>query len=171
MGDALSDEPRPEPGTFHSGERSGLSTWSCAGGPELGPDPHRGSAVLCGIVTRLGRGELERQVMDLVWSADHPVTPGEVQEQLGRQRTIAYTTAMTILVRLHKKGLLEREPAGRGFAYRPRLSREQWAAERMNDALTSAGDASVALAHFVESLPPHQVDELRSALGTDRSGR
>jgi predicted transcriptional regulator len=109
--------------------------------------------------------------MDVVWTADGPVTPGEVQEQLSRRRRLAYTTAMTILVRLHKKGLLEREPAGRGFAYRPRVSREQWAAERMNDALTSAGDASVALAHFVESLPARQVDELRDALGKDRSGR
>ena len=109
--------------------------------------------------------------MDVVWTADCPVTPGEVQEQLSRKRKLAYTTAMTILVRLHKKGLLEREKAGRGFAYRPRVSREQWAAERMNDALTSAGDASVALAHFVEHLPAHQVDELRNALRKDRSGR
>jgi predicted transcriptional regulator len=122
-------------------------------------------------VTRLGRGELENQVMDVVWRADGPVTPGQVHDELSRTRKLAYTTAMTILVRLYKKGMLEREPAGRAFAYRPRVSREQRAAERMNDALTSAGDASLALAHFVESLPADRVDELRNALRQARSGR
>jgi predicted transcriptional regulator len=102
--------------------------------------------------------------MDVVWDAEGAVTPGQVHDELRRTRKLAYTTAMTILVRLYRKGLLEREPAGRAFAYRPRVSRDQWAAERMNDALTSAGDASLALTHFVESLPADQVDELRNAL-------
>jgi predicted transcriptional regulator len=109
--------------------------------------------------------------MDVVWGSAGPVTPGQVHEQLSQTRKLAYTTVMTILVRLYKKGLLEREPAGRAFAYRPRVSREQWAAARMNDALTSAGDASLALAHFVESLPPDQVSELRAALRDARSKR
>ncbi len=120
---------------------------------------------------RLGRGELEKQVMDVVWGADGPVTPGEVHAELSRTRQLAYTTAMTILVRLCKKGLLDREAAGRAFAYRPRVSREQWAAERMNEALSSAGDASLVLAHFIESLPADQVDDLRNALRQARSER
>lgn len=107
--------------------------------------------------------------MDIVWDAGRPVTPGQVHEHLSRTRKLAYTTAMTILVRLYKKGLLEREPAGRAFAYWPRVSREQWAAVRMSDALTCAGDASLALTHFVESLPPDQVSELRAALRQARS--
>jgi predicted transcriptional regulator len=102
--------------------------------------------------------------MHVVWNAEGPVTPRQVHDELRRTRNLAYTTVMTILVRLYRKGLLEREPAGRAFAYRPCVSRDQWAAGRMNDALTSAGDASLALAHFVESLPAEQVDELRNAL-------
>jgi predicted transcriptional regulator len=121
-------------------------------------------AVRCTPVTRLGSGELENQVLDVVWGATGAVTPRQVHEELSRHRKLAYTTVMTILVRLCKKGLLEREPAGRAFAYRPRISREERAAARMNDALTSAGDPSLALTHFVESLPPDQVDDLRSAL-------
>lgn len=113
---------------------------------------------------RLGRGELENQVLDVVWGAPGAVTPRQVHEQLSTTRELAYTTVMTILVRLCKKGLLEREPAGRAFAYRPRISREERAAARMSDALTSVGDPSLALTHFVESLPPDQVDDLRSAL-------
>jgi predicted transcriptional regulator len=71
---------------------------------------------------------------------------------------------MTILVRLHKKGLLERRRAGRGFAYWPKVTREEWAARRMSEALTSAGDRALALTHFVDSLPAGQADELRNLL-------
>jgi predicted transcriptional regulator len=120
---------------------------------------------------RLRRGELENQVLDVVWGAPGPVTPRQVHEELSRSRTLAYTTVMTILVRLSRKGLLERKAAGRAFAYRPLVSREQRAAARMNEALTSAGDPSLALSHFVESLPPDQVQDLRSVLRRTRSDR
>jgi predicted transcriptional regulator len=76
-------------------------------------------------VKRLGSGELENQVLDVVWGATGAVTPRQVHEELSSNRKLAYTTVMTILVRLCKKGLLEREPAGRAFAYRPRISREE----------------------------------------------
>ena len=122
-------------------------------------------------MTRLGRGELENQVLDVLWGTEGPVTPRQVHDVLSKGRKLAYTTTMTILVRLYKKGLLEREPAGRAFAYRPRVSRDERAAERMNDALTSAGDAALALTHFVESLPPDQVHELRTVLRQARSNR
>jgi predicted transcriptional regulator len=122
-------------------------------------------------VTRLGRGELEKQVLDVLWGAEGPMTPRQVHDQLSKNRKFAYTTTMTILVRLYNKGLLVRESAGRAFAYRPRVSRDQRAAERMNDALTSAGDPSLALNHFVESLPADQVHELRAALRRARSDR
>jgi predicted transcriptional regulator len=122
-------------------------------------------------VTRLGRGVLEAQVLDLVWAAAGPVTARELHDELSKGRKLAYTTVMTILVRLHKKGLLERRPAGRGFAYWPSISREERAALRMGEALTSAGDRALALTHFVDSLPADQVAELRKLLresGSDR---
>jgi len=115
-------------------------------------------------VARLGRGVLEAQVLDLTWSAEGPVTPREIHDRLSEDRKIAYTTVMTILVRLHRKGLLERRSAGRGFAYWPRVSREEWAAHRMSEVLTSAGNASLALTHFVDSLPADQLDDLRKLL-------
>lgn len=108
-------------------------------------------------------------MLDVVWRAPGAVTPRQVHGELSKTRGLAYTTVMTILVRLWKKGLLSREPSGRSFAYLPAVSREERAAARMNDALTSAHDSSVALAHFVESLPPEQVDELRRVLRQERS--
>lgn len=122
-------------------------------------------------VKRLGSGELENQVLDVVWEAPGPVTPREVHAALSRTRPLAYTTVMTILVRLWQKEMLERHPAGRAFAYGPRVSREERAATRMREALAAAGDSSLALTHFVKLLPSEQLDGLRSALRRARSAR
>ena len=122
-------------------------------------------------VRRLRSGELEGLVLDVVWDADGPMTPREVNEALRPQREMAYTTVMTILVRLCQKNLLTREPVGRGFAYRPTVSREERAASRMEEVLSAAGDRSVALAHFVESLPAEQLDDLRRMVSRSRRSR
>ena len=120
---------------------------------------------------RLAAGELESQVLAVVWDAGGPVTPREVHSAMGTARELAYTTVMTILVRLWQKGLLHREPAGRAFAYRPSVSREERAAARMSELLASSGDRSLALTHFLDSLPADEVDELRRALRRARDRR
>lgn len=65
-------------------------------------------------------GPLERRVMAQLW-ARGPQSVGEVLEALnaGEAHALAYTTVMTILVRLHKKGYLSREREGRHFRYAP----------------------------------------------------
>ena len=80
---------------------------------------------------KLPSGELENQVLEILWSQGRPMTPRDVHDVLSADRTLAYTTAMTILVRLWEKGLVDRERSGRAFAYRPVLSREERAALRM----------------------------------------
>ncbi len=113
---------------------------------------------------KLAAGELENQVLQALWTSDRPMTPGDVHEAIGDERGLAYTTVMTILVRLWQKGLLDRERLGRAFAYRPRETREARAASRMSEVLATAGDSQVALTHFVQSLPADQQDGLRKAL-------
>lgn len=54
-------------------------------------------------------GELEAVIMDRLWSWARPVTVREVLEDLQRSRTIAYTTVMTVMDNLYKKGILARE--------------------------------------------------------------
>jgi BlaI family transcriptional regulator, penicillinase repressor len=67
-------------------------------------------------------GTLERDVLDVLWrQADLAVR--DVQTQLSRP--IAYTTVMTTLDRLYKKGVLERRRVGRAFRYSPAVTREQ----------------------------------------------
>jgi predicted transcriptional regulator len=78
-------------------------------------------------VSPLTLGHLESAVMEILWErGDSNVH--DVVERLGRP--VAYTTAMTTLDRLFKKGLLDRRKAERAFIYSPHLSRREWEHQR-----------------------------------------
>lgn len=70
-------------------------------------------------------GELESEVIRIIW--DNPASSaGDVQERLSVERQLAYTTVVTVLDRLFKKGLLTRRKEGKAFLYSPRLTREEF---------------------------------------------
>jgi predicted transcriptional regulator len=120
-------------------------------------------------VKRLPRGELEAQVMDVLWNVDGWMTPGEVHHEITTpRRPLTYSTVTTILVRLWGKGMLERETAGRAFAYRPVVSRDVWAAQRMQQILEASGDRRVTLNHFVDSISAREISQLRRVLDARR---
>lgn len=114
-------------------------------------------------------GELEKLVMDRLWSWSHPVSVREVLEDLKRDRELAYTTVMTVMDNLHRKGVLTRDMYGRTYLYRPALTREQYTAAFMGEILAGTDDRSVTLLHFLEQIPPGDVARLREAL--DKYGR
>ncbi len=113
---------------------------------------------------RLRRGEdkflgsLEAQVMDRVWSR-RSATVRDIVEDLAKTRQLAYTTVMTIMTRLHEKGLLRRSRDGKTYRYRPALTREQFRARLSRDLVRGlvAEFGDVALAAFVAALD--EVDE------------
>src|SRR5258706_1553492 len=76
-------------------------------------------------------GPLETQVMEILWSCGES-NVHDVVAQLAAQKR-AYTTVMTTLDRLFKKGLLDRRKADRAFVYTPRLSRQEWENLRAGD--------------------------------------
>mgnify|MGYP001339495681 CR=1 FL=1 len=105
--------------------------------------------------------------MDEVWR-ESPATVHSVKDALnkggGKQR--AYTTYMTILARLHRKGLLDRKREGKMDVYTPRHSREEYANARarseVNGLVEEFGD--VALVHFAKqmaSLDRKRLEQLR----------
>jgi predicted transcriptional regulator len=106
-------------------------------------------------------GDLEREVMTRLWAADGLLTVRQVHEQLSRDRGLAYTTVMTVLDRLAKKGVVTREKADRAYLYAAAQTREEMTASVMLDALTTSGDQDAALAYFVGQLPP---DALAAAI-------
>jgi predicted transcriptional regulator len=112
-------------------------------------------------------GELERAVMARLWAAPGPLTVREVHDQL--ERELAYTTVMTVLGRLAKKGVVRQERDGKAYRYAAAATREQMAAELMLDALGDVGeDRTAALVAFVDRVGPEEAAALRAALRTGR---
>ncbi|HEY1228522.1 MAG TPA: BlaI/MecI/CopY family transcriptional regulator [Ramlibacter sp.] len=111
-------------------------------------------------------GDLEAEIMDRLWTWQRPATVREIVDDINQQRTIAYTTVMTVADILYYKGWLLRSKQGRAWLYAPVRSREAYAAALMEDALDTSEDRSVALAHFVEAMSDDEVGALRRALRT-----
>ena len=120
-----------------------------------------------------GLGQLEATIMDVVWQSGDAITVREVVDGLQRERSIAYTTVMTVMDNLHSKGLLVRERVGRAYAYRATRPREQYEAELMEGVLASSNDRSATLLHFVDKISAEELAVLRSALDglEDSAGR
>jgi predicted transcriptional regulator len=106
-------------------------------------------------------GGLEREVMTQLWSSAGPLTVRQVHERISRDRELAYTTVLTVLDRLAKKGVVTRHKADRAYLYTPARTREEMTASVMLDALSASPDRDAALAYFVGQLPP---EALRAAL-------
>lgn len=101
--------------------------------------------------------------MSLLWErADHFHTVREVFRALDDD--LAYTTVMTVLTRLHGKGLVERRKDGRAWAYRACVSQNDYAAAAMSDVLAASGDRRGTLVRFVNGLSPEEQAALRDRL-------
>jgi predicted transcriptional regulator len=116
-------------------------------------------------------GELEAAVMDRLWARGEPATVRQVLDTFTGERELAYTTVMTVMDKLHRKGLLARERVGRAWRYHPTSSREDYTAGLLQQVLETTDDRAAALMRFVERMPPAEVRDLRSALDRARRGR
>ena len=113
-------------------------------------------------------GELEAVIMDRLWERGRPALVREVLDDLRGDRPLAYTTVMTVMENLHRKGWLRRERDGRAWRYEPTSSRSAYTAGLMSDALDTSEDRRTALAHFVLQMSPHDAALLREALDQER---
>ncbi len=112
-----------------------------------------------------GMGELERSVMEQLWASPDAQSVRAVHAALTRERDLAYTTVMTVLDRLAKKGLVRREREGRAYLYRPDKNREDLIADVMHTALEGEGaDRTAALVAFVGRVSPEEAEAMRQAL-------
>ena len=109
-------------------------------------------------------GELETRIIETIWDKGGWLSTREVMEALSAERKIAYTTTMTVLARLWRKGLLQRRKDGRAYVYHTVHTREEWAAIRMRDLLAIAHDRAAALGHFVSDISPADLRQLRRLL-------
>src|SRR4029077_11361661 len=102
--------------------------------------------------------------MGRLWEGGGPARALEMVDALHDDRALAYTTVMTVMDNLYRKGWLRRERDGRDWRYEPTGSRSGYTAALMNDALATSADRRTALAHFALQMSPHDAALLREAL-------
>nr|WP_275126177.1 BlaI/MecI/CopY family transcriptional regulator [Streptomyces sp. SID7805] len=109
-------------------------------------------------------GDLEDAVMTRVWEWNRPVTVREVLEDLQKERSIAYTTVMTVLDNLHQKGWVRREAEGRAYRYEAVSTRAAYSAALMNEAWSASDNPAAALVAFFGMMSPEQRQALWDAV-------
>lgn len=103
--------------------------------------------------------------MDRLWDRDvDATTVRELFDELATEREIAYTTVMSTMDNLHRKGWLARERDGRAYRYWPTVTREEHSARLMHEALGTGGRSDLVLSHFVDRISADEFDGLRAAL-------
>ncbi len=104
--------------------------------------------------------------MDQLWTVAAPATVRQVHDALNGSREVAYTTVMTVLDRLARKGFADQIRDGRAYRYLPAVSRDELTAELMHQALDTVdgSDRTAALLRFVGDVTADDADALRAAL-------
>jgi predicted transcriptional regulator len=121
-------------------------------------------------------GQLEAGVMGVIWDSAEPLCVDEVRSGLAERQNkdAAYTTIMTTLDRLYKKGFLARERRGKAYYYRAKVSRSELGSnvtKQVIDGLLTTF-AEPAISYFVEALgdsDPEKLDSLAALIEQKRS--
>ena len=127
-------------------------------------DPDRAQGLL---------GPLEWRTLETLWARE---SPASVRDLTPEFPDIAYTTLMTTLDRLHRKGVLDREKLGRAFVYRPRMNRSEFESARAGDAvraaLKSGGSLAPLASYLVDAVGDRDrelLDELETLVAQRRA--
>ncbi|WP_300343157.1 BlaI/MecI/CopY family transcriptional regulator [Nesterenkonia sp.] len=107
-------------------------------------------------------GDLERSVMSLLWDSGQRLSANEVCEQLDED--LAVTTVLTVLSRLEKKGLVQRERTTRPHRYAATASREEHTVQMLNEVLGTVPDREAVLARFIGGVSECEAAALRKIL-------
>lgn len=119
-------------------------------------------------MTRRPDGALEHDVLRVLWTADRPLLPGEINERL--DAGYAYTSVATILTRLQAKGLVMREPAGRAYAYHAAVDEPELAVRRISELLDSSSDRTQVLSRFIGGLSSGEATAIKALLDSIDEG-
>ena len=96
-------------------------------------------------------GSLESEIMEIIWSSDSELSVREVLDALKDNRSLAYTTVMTIMGRLADKKLLEKRKEGNAFLFKPAVSRDDFTGQivggLLDDLLSDFGETTMN--HFI----------------------
>ncbi|MFG2557263.1 BlaI/MecI/CopY family transcriptional regulator [Streptomyces sp. NPDC048581] len=115
-------------------------------------------------------GELEAEIMRVVWRSAEPIAIQTIVDALGEQRRLAYTTVMTVTERLREKGWLTRVRHGRAYRYSAARTADDYTAALMGQALDASNDRTGALLRFAGQLTADEAAALRAALNEPQAG-
>lgn len=118
-------------------------------------------------------GKLEAEIMEILWSAGES-SVHDVSLRL--DRPLAYTTVMTTLDRLFKKGYLQRRKHDRAFLYHSRLTRDEWTRQGLGSWLSRLFEhapppGDVLVSCLLDSVGPNDLallDELERKIAEKR---
>jgi predicted transcriptional regulator len=114
---------------------------------------------------------LEAAIMEVVWRTDDALRVRDVLDSLEPTRQPAYTTVMTVMDNLYRKGWLTRELDGRAYRYRATRDRLQAATDALRELLADSGDPAEALLHFAKSATNAESQALTRGLKERRRRR
>jgi len=118
-----------------------------------------------------GLGALEAAVMGVLWDTEAPLPVRGVMDALTWDKPLAYTTVMTVLQNLYRKGYVERTMRGRAYLYRPTLSRDEVATGAIRQVLNEAVDPEAVLLQFASTVTDDESNVLRSGLNRRKRTR
>ncbi len=97
-------------------------------------------------------GDLEQEILSIIWASKEPMNVRAVLEQLKEKS--AYTTVMTVMTRMEKKGILKRIPEGNSYVYTYTEDREEFAGKHLGEIFNSLVDiyGELAISQFVDSM-------------------
>lgn len=120
-------------------------------------------------------GELEKEIMEVIWANKRPMTVRNVFGVISTSRGIAYTTVMTIMGRLIDKGLLKKQRMGKAYAYKASYSKDKFlqkiSRQILNNLLSNFGETAIAyFTEELEKIPTAKRKNLMKILKNSRDG-
>jgi BlaI family transcriptional regulator, penicillinase repressor len=121
-----------------------------------------------------GLGSLQSEVMELIWRQKES-TVAQLVETIGQRRSITYTTVLSAVQKLEKKGWLKHRQAGRAYIYYATRNREEIGGRTLRELLRTAfgGDPRLLLASLLEDprLSDEELNELRKLIDQRRKSK
>ena len=116
-----------------------------------------------------GFGELEAVVMDRLWALGGTGTVREVLERMQHERAIAYTTVLSTMDNLYRKGHLTRVREGKAHRFQTVVGHAEHTAGLMRQAMSTDTDSEAVLTHFIGEMSETELTRLQQVLAR-RSG-
>jgi len=114
-------------------------------------------------------GDLEKSIMEILWEHNKGITGREIFDIMKNKKGVAFTTVLTVLERLSKKGLIKRTKKDRLFIYRPAISRDEFIRKISEEVVQglmdiSATHAASSFVDVLEKTSPQELERLASLI-------